>query len=150
MADLDIALTIAGDLGLELTEANGYTLSSFGPGVRSWIKQTTRSPNVHGRDQISKVLDVSSMRLVTIVKALTHATLWDRVEALVAAVEQDDVLWTPVIEGVTFQWRAESADSIAYGDVEEGDFDVHRLRQLQQKVTALVTRHPVPVAGPRI
>lgn len=145
MTDLALAVTISGTAGLALTEAAGYQVVSVGPGARSWRKETVTSPFVHGRAVVSQVLDAGSFPLLVRVKALTAATLASRITALLHAVEQVSYDTTVVIDGVTWTWRCETADT-SIG--EAGSLDPHGLRNLQQLVTCSIPRHPVPIAGP--
>ena len=145
MSDLTLSVTISGTAGLALTEAAGYEVVSVGPGARVWRKETVTSPFVHGRAVVAQVLDAGSFPLLVRVKALTAGSLATRIAALIAAVEQPVYNTTVVIDGVTWTWRCETADT-AIGD--GGSLDPHGLRSLQQLVTCSIPRHPVPLAGP--
>lgn len=149
MSDLDLTVTITdGTLSdLALTPANGYRnlRGGLGPGGRLWRRQTAESPFVHGRILVGQSLDTEIATLHVLVEASTSAELTTRMTALLERMEQPSYVLQVDIDGVTYRWQCECADS-AIGD--GGLFKALDLMRYQQALRFTVPRQPVPLDGP--
>lgn len=146
-----LAVTVQdGSLGLTdlpLTRANGYRIvrDGLGPGARLWRRQTVESPYVHGRILVGQSLDAMVATLHVRVEGSSAAQLETRMGALLAAMEQPAYVLEVVVDGVTYQWQCECADS-AVGDA--GLFGMFEMAEFQQVLRFTVPRQPVPLDGP--
>lgn len=150
MSDLDLVVTITGGTlsDLALTPANGYRnlRGGLGPGARLWRRQFAESPYVHGRITTGlPTLEATTAPLHILVEAATSAELETRMAALLDRMEQPQYVLDVVIDGVTYSWQCECADS-APGDA--GAFRATDLMRHQQALRFTVPRAPVPRAGP--
>lgn len=149
MSDLDLTVTITGgDLSdLVLTRANGYLnlRGGLGPGARLWRRQTAESPFVDGRILIGRTLEMETATLQVLVVGSSSADLTAKMTSLLDRMEQPSFVLQVAIDGITYRWQCECADS-APGDA--GAFDAVGLMQYQQALRFVIPRHPVPLAGP--
>lgn len=149
MSDLDLVVTITdGTLSdLALIPANGYRnlRGGLGPGARVWRRQVAESPFVHGRILVGQSLDTEVATLHVLVEATSSAQLETRMADLLTRMEQPSYVLQVVIDGVTYRWQCECADS-APGD--GGLFKALDLMRYQQALRFSVPRHPVPLDGP--
>lgn len=147
MADLDLAVSIDGDDGLDFTEAAGYFPMTLGPGAHAWVRQTVTAPNVDDEYEVGKRRGPMSINYVCLIVGASGTELADRIVAAITAVEQSAYTLTAVIDGVTWAWKCRAADT-AIG--EAGSLDARRLAagRPSQILTALIPRSPIPVSGP--
>lgn len=146
---LDLTVTITdGTLSdLALTAANGYLNPRGGisPGQRVWRRQRVTSPYVHGGILVGQVLDIETVGLHILVEAASSAELETRMAALIDRMEQPSYVLQVEIDGVTYRWQCEPADS-SVGD--EGAFDAPKFMLFRQALRFQVPRQPVPLDGP--
>lgn len=149
MSDLDLTVTITGGTlsDLSLTRANGYLnlRGGLGPGSRSFRRQTAQSPFVNGRILVGQSLDVEFAQLLVLVQAASSAQLVTRMSALLERMEQPSFVLQVVVDGITYRWQCECADS-APGDA--GAFNATDLMVYRQALQFSVPRQPVPLDGP--
>ena len=105
---------LAGTLVLDLSSA-GYELDMDGvnDGGRTWRRITTTSPFVDGVHEVSKVLDVNSVKVTLRLVSTTWVGVETLRQALLAAVEPSVWLLEIVVDGVSYTHRAYGADSVA-------------------------------------
>src|SRR4051794_7570499 len=117
-----VTVTVTGTISLTLSAANGYEVNveGLGPGPRTYRRETVTSPFVRGRFLIDAQLDSPTAPLSIWVGGSTAAQLSTRVAALIAAFDQLSYTLTVVIDGETYAWACEPADSTV-GDA--GAFD---------------------------
>lgn len=141
-----LACSVIGTINLTLSAANGYEVNveGFGPGPRTYKRETIGSPFTRGRWLIDAQLDTSTAPLTIWVGGSTAAEMWSRTDSLLEAFDQRDYIFQAVIDGVTFQWACEPADTSIGTD---GVFDFWDLGAFQQVVHLQIPRDPVPVAG---
>lgn len=141
-----VTVTVTGATSLALTAANGYEVNveGLGPGPRTYRRETVTSPFVRGRFLIDAQLDSTTAPLSIWVGGNSAAQLSTRISALIAAFDQLTFTLTVVIDGETYEWACEPADSVV-GD--SGTFDFWDLGAFQQVVHLNIPRDPLPVAG---
>lgn len=149
MPDIAISYAITrGELGLAdlaLQDlANGYEVIEFGPGSRSWRKETVKSAYVHGETLVSAVMDVQVAPLKMRVRGSTHAIADSRLKTVLDAFSQFVYSIGVVIDGVTWIWTCQPAD-ISVG--ESGDINKFQWMAKMFEVTASIPRNPVPLSG---
>lgn len=142
-----LAVSVIGTTSLDLTAANGYEINAdgFGPGSKTFRRETATSPYVRGRFLIGAVPDVQTAVLNVWVGGSSATDLASKVSTLLAAFEQRSYTLQAVIDGVTYQWACETADSVIGTG---GTFDAFDLGAFQQVVHLSIPRDPLPVAGP--
>lgn len=115
-----------GTTRLALTEAAGYEIVFAAPAVgRSWRRETTSSPFVHGTHQVRATLDAESIDVQVRIKRPTWAQVEGTVQALLDAVEPDDLLLRVKVGGVTRTWKANAPDIVDAFD----KFEAHANRR---------------------
>lgn len=138
---------IIGTTSLSLTSANGYVVRSDGiaPGAKSMRRNTVTSPYVPGRFITDLVADFQTAELDVLVQGTSAADLRTKIGALLTAAEQYAYTLQVVIDGQTYSWMCEPADSTVgdSGAFVEADMDL-----FQQVVHLSIPRSPIPVAGP--
>lgn len=141
-----LACSVIGTTSLTLSSANGYevNLEGFGPGPRTYKRETISSPFTRGRWLIDAQLDQSLAPLSIWVGGSTASQLSSRLTSLLAVFDQLTYTFQAVIDGVTFQWACEPAD-VSLGS--DGAFDFWDLGAFQQVVHMMIPRDPLPVAG---
>jgi len=149
MADLDLTVTVISE-GLDdfvIGPENGYRIlrGGFGPGVRQWNRQTVESPFVHGRSMVGRTLAMGAAPLAVMVFATDSTILAARIDALVGVLERFTYVLEVVVDGLTYQWTCETADS-SVGD--GGAFVESGLMNHFQTLTFSIPRHPIPLEGP--
>ena len=141
-----VSATVTGTITLALSSANGYEIDAdgLGPGPRTYRRETAQSPFVRGRFLIDTQLDTMQAPVTIWVGGSTASQLNTRVAALLAAFDQLSYQLDVVIDGVTYSWLCEPADStVGTGGV----FDFWELGAFQQTVSLVIPRDPLPVAG---
>jgi len=95
--------------------ATGYELDVDGvhDGGRTWVRQTTRSPFVDGVHEISRVLDVNKIDVTLRLVSTTWVGVETLRQALLTAVEVPSWLLEIAVDGVSYTYRANAADSVS-------------------------------------
>lgn len=140
-----IAVDVIGTTSLSLTFANGYDIDGIGPGAKSFRRNTVQSPYVPGRFITDIVADYQTAVLDVWVGGSSGSQLQTRVGTLLTAFEQFTYTLQVVIDGATYSWTCEPADS-AVGQA--GAFEEWDLGAFGQEVHLTIPRSPIPVAGP--
>jgi len=149
VADLDLTITVLSE-GLDdfpITRDEGYRIlrGGFGPGGRTWNRQTVESPFAHGRTMVGRTLAMSAAPLVVQCFADDSTILAARIDALVGVLERFEYELQVEVDGVTYRWLCEGADSVP-GD--GGAFVEYGLMQHFQTIAFSIPRHPIPLEGP--
>ncbi len=149
MADLDLTITVLSE-GLDdfvIGPVNGYRIlrGGFGPGGRVWNRQTAESPFTHGHTLVGRTLAMSTAPLVVQVFATDSTILAARIDALVGVLERFTYELQVEVDGLTYRWQCETADSVP-GD--GGVFVEYALMSHFQTIAFAIPRHPIPLEGP--
>lgn len=128
--------------GLALQNDGVYHLVEGGTsvGAQSFRKITTQSPYTEGRLVVASVKDVA-IGLVTVrVLGSTRAEMGTRIEALIAAFEQDEYTIAFDFDGFSMTWNCEAADWALGTD--NGALSGPHLQAKQQNVEFSVPHTP--------
>lgn len=141
-----LTAVVTGTAGLTLSHANGYDISleRFGPGPRTWRRETITSPFMSGRWLIDSQLDTSNAPMDVFVFGTTASQFATRTDALLDAFSQRTYNLQLTIDGVLYEWACEPAD-IAPGA--DGEFNIGDLAAFGQDFHLSIPRDPVPVNG---
>lgn len=144
-------LAISGLTDLDINDYSAYEIVRIGPGVTRWIRDWATAPDVHGAQEVSRRLDLSSIPLAVRVKGTTMAQLVTRAALLNAACSQAHYELTLGIEGSSITWACFAADigpSDSSGGSSDGTFDKYSLAAKYRQVYDLtIPRQPLAVAG---
>lgn len=136
---------------LNINDGTAYEIVRAGPGGMRWIRDWAVAPDVHGAQEVSRRLDITTIPLAVRVKATTMSSLNVRVAALIVAFSQPHYNLTITIDGQTSTWKCFAADitgSDSSGSSGDGTWDKYSLAAHYRQVYDLqVPRQPVPVAG---
>lgn len=145
------------DLGIEdlddlnINDYTAYEIVHVGPGVTRWIRDWATAPDVHGAQEVSRRLDMTTIPLAVRVKGSSMSQLVTRSGLLIAAFSQAHYEFTLGIDGSSITWACLAADigpSDSSGSSSDGLFDKFSLAAKYRQVYDLaVPRQPIPVSG---
>lgn len=146
MSDLDITATITRATGgpLAIEDPNVYRVIAFGPGGRTWRRDTVSGRYQHGRALLNAVLESGTALMQVRVYGATWVEVCNRAQAMVDAFSQMTYVLTVTIEGATTSLACEAADiTLMGGDV----FQKHHAMAGMQEFQLVIPRDPQPIAG---
>lgn len=112
-------------------------LISISVGARSWRRTVITSPFIHGDFQTSAVLAATTLDVAVRIKETTGPRAHARQQALLDALEADDLLVRWILDGVSTTWRAYAPDVTPVAEP-------HLLRNRQRELLLTFPVQPNP------
>lgn len=146
MGELTVTGTVTrtGTTPLALDVPGHYEIIAFGPGGRSWRRDTVAGRYQHGRALLNAVLETGTAVLQVRVHGATWTQVVNRAQVLVDAFSQLAYTLSVTIDGASSTMTCEAADiSLMGGET----FQKHHAMAQMQEFQLIIPRNPVPVAG---